>query len=169
MIPALCAGLQMVIFGWGLSVADNCCQHQLCGNPSSPSCPPVESCVNAGLDSMAEASAVNYRMFVAFEVWPTGFAQPLCTHRVLGHLCSSMFIFSHQPAWQTPSHTPQIDSCDCVWKSEEKAGKLKMSWPICEVFDLRTNVVITVIIILNGSELRICPRTITWFKSKYNY
>lgn len=81
--------------------------------------PPVESCVNAGLDSMAEASAVNYRMFVVFEVWPTGFAQPLWTHRVLGHLCSSMLYidYLYSPIilhGRRLSHTPQIDSCDCV-------------------------------------------------------
>lgn len=89
MIPALCAGLQMVIFGWGLSITAPAVWKPLLSRP------PVESCVNGGLDSMVEASAVNYRMFVAFEVWPTGFAQPLCTHRVLGHLCSYSPISLH--------------------------------------------------------------------------
>jgi len=51
---------------------------------------------------MAEASAVNYRMFVVFEVWPTGIAQPLYTHRVLGYLWSSILIFSnHSETFQT--------------------------------------------------------------------
>lgn len=86
-IPALCAGIQMVIFGWGLSAADSCCQHQLCGNPSSPVLP-LSPVFNAGLGSTAWASAVNYRMCLLLKVWPTWFAQPLCIHRVWGHLCS---------------------------------------------------------------------------------
>lgn len=122
-LPLSVPAYRWSFFGWGLSVADSCCQHQL-WKPLLLLSFRWVLYVNTGLGGPVEASVVNYRMFVLSEVWLTWFAKPLWTLKDM--LCL------YSPIIPLGRHTcNSICNVNCVWKIEDR--KYKPSLSNCEV------------------------------------